>query len=82
MAERCLNEEFQLRNAAFELWVDGGPDTWWLATNEQRTADLHGVPLNTVLTGDEFKPPLTQAEINAIYDVVLDYYCDDYGPQD
>jgi hypothetical protein len=81
MAERCIFRDYQLRGAAFEVWADGSCQpgmypNWWLATDDVATAAKFKVPVRTVLTGEEFDPPLTQKEITAIGEAVLSTYTD------
>lgn len=74
MSERCLTEDYELRGHEVEVWrEDGG---WWLAAREPHASAL-GVPADTVLACEEFKPPLTDAEVRRIDDYVFDRLSDD-----
>lgn len=82
MTERLISEDYQLRGASFELWSDGycNPGmypNWWLATDSADVAARFKVPLRTVLTGDEFDPPLTEKETRDIGEAVLGHYVHD-----
>ena len=76
MSERLLWPDYDIRGHEFEVWAENGPYHWWLATDREDVAKACGVPVNTVLTGDEFSPPLTDKEIQRIYDAVYDYYAE------
>jgi hypothetical protein len=78
MSEHQISPDHEVRGHPFELWSTGTcqpgmyPD-WYLATNDPEVAKACGVALNTVLTADEFTPPLTMKEIESIGETVLGY---------
>lgn len=82
MADRCVFPDYELRGAAFEVWADGNCQpgmfpNWWLATEDAEVAEKFKVAVRTVLTEKDFDPPLTEKEITAIGQAVLDTYTGD-----
>ena len=76
-----ISPDHEVRGHPFEVWIDGttssgGYPNWWLATDDPAVAAACGVDVKTVLGGDEFKPPLTHAEIERIGEMVLGYLTD------
>lgn len=59
-SERLISDEYVIRGEVYELWVDYG--VWYLAN--PRT--------NMVLSDEDFKPPLTEVELDRINDYVHD----------
>lgn len=68
MAERLLWSDYELRGREYEVWTDGswgsgGFPNWWLAGGHKP---------GWVLGDDDFDPPLTEKEIQAISEAVYD----------
>lgn len=79
MGDRLVYGDYELRGSPFEVWSDGhsqpgGWPNWYLATEDPEIAAKFGVAVRTVLTGEEFSPPLTEAEIQELGQAVADYY--------
>ena len=63
MSERCIHDDWELRNLVYELWIDSSRN-WWLSGGHKP---------GWVLTEDDFDPPLTDKELQAIWDFVNDW---------
>lgn len=74
MAERCIYDEYELRGAKFEVWVEDM--NWYLVARTRADADKCGVPIDTVLTEADFCPRLTDEETQRVCDAVYDWYVD------
>ena len=63
MSERCIHDDWELRNLVYELWIDSSRN-WWLSGGHKP---------GWVLTEVDFDPPLTDKELQAIWDFVNDW---------
>jgi len=63
MSERCIKDDVDLRGLTYALWIDGSRN-WWLSGGHKP---------GWVLTEDDFDPPLTDKELQPIFDYVNDW---------
>lgn len=60
MTNRCLCPDFELRGQVYEIWSDSLSDSGRTLVDPRKR--------EVVDTDSAFKPPLTDAELMAIYD--------------
>jgi hypothetical protein len=73
VGERLLFDDYELRGFKVEIWAENSHN-WWICTKSQEDAEKLGVRHGFTLTDTDFKPKLTDQEVNEILDAVYDWY--------
>jgi hypothetical protein len=65
MTERLIWDDYEIRGEPYEVWADGNGG-WYLVDPRTRTVTEY----------TDFKPHLSDAEVQKIADAVFDWYSD------